>query len=159
VTIFPEDEDALVLARLTGEKISKETKLKDLMIRPQISMDSLLHLAKVKKIVSEADLGLDAINRQALSQIEIQAKYAGYIHKQTLEIQKSQQQEQTIIPENFIFRGIPGLSTEIVEKLTKVSPKTIGVASRIPGMTPAAISLLLIYLKKHSKSVLFDVES
>ena len=61
---------------------------------------------------------------------------------------EQQKNEHTLIPDNFEYKGIPGLSTELVEKLTKVRPNTIGMASRIPGMTPAAVSLILVYLKR-----------
>ncbi|HRE31233.1 MAG TPA: hypothetical protein PLD88_04595, partial [Candidatus Berkiella sp.] len=133
--------------------LSKETKALDLLARPEVTIYDLYQLPKVKAVISpEAHAGDGALSqhvfKQALEQIEVQIKYAGYIDKQTIEIQKCAKHENTQIPEDFIYKGIPGLSAELIEKLTKSKPKTLGVASRIPGVTPAAISLLLIYIKK-----------
>ncbi len=85
---------------------------------------------------------------QVAEQVEIQAKYAGYIDRQADEIQKLRQSENTRLPTDFDFNSIEGLSNEIKHKLSTAKPETLGQASRIPGVTPAAISLLLIYLKK-----------
>ena len=81
-------------------------------------------------------------------QVEIQAQYAGYIGRQKEEIEKQRRLEDKPIPEDFAFDQIKGLSAEVSEKLMRVKPTTVGQASRIPGMTPAAISILLVYLKK-----------
>ena len=82
-------------------------------------------------------------------QVEIQLKYQGYIDRQEEEIQRLKKQENTALPEGFDYSEMPGLSNELRQKLNAARPENIGRASRIPGMTPAAISLLLIYLKKH----------
>ena len=86
---------------------------------------------------------------QAAEQVEIQIKYAGYIDRQLDDIDKRKRHEETIIPLDFNFSQISGLSNEVVAKLSSARPETIGKASRISGITPAAISLLLVYLKKH----------
>jgi tRNA uridine 5-carboxymethylaminomethyl modification enzyme len=146
----PHEMDAKTLEQITGITLSKESRLLDLLTRPEISIVTLLLLPKVRQILELPEAGtLDPLVQQALEQVEIQAKYAGYIAKQTIEIQKSQKHENTQIPQDFTYHGIPGLSAEIVEKLSKQKPATIGMASRIPGVTPAAISLLLVYLKKY----------
>jgi tRNA uridine 5-carboxymethylaminomethyl modification enzyme len=93
---------------------------------------------------------------QATKQVEIQLKYQGYIDRQTEEIAKLKKQEKTALPEDFNYQDMQGLSNELKQKLKLVKPRNIGRASRIPGMTPAAISLLLIYLKKQ-KSTLRNV--
>jgi tRNA uridine 5-carboxymethylaminomethyl modification enzyme len=153
VCIFPTDVDAKMLESCSQVVLTKECKAMDLLARPEVTIQDLYQLPKVKAAVMmddhfrETELS-QRVFQQALEQIEVQVKYAGYISKQTLEIQKCAKQENTQIPDGFIYQGIPGLSTELVEKLTKINPTTIGMASRIPGVTPAAISLLLIYVKK-----------
>jgi tRNA uridine 5-carboxymethylaminomethyl modification enzyme len=86
----------------------------------------------------------------AAEQLEIQARYAGYIKRQEVEIERQRANESLKLPEGFDFAKVRGLSTEVREKLIKSQPATIGQAGRIPGMTPAAISLLLIHLKRKS---------
>ena len=86
----------------------------------------------------------------AAEQVEIQAKYAGYIERQQEEIERLRQHEQTRLPEDLDYASLNGLSNEIRAKLADVRPQTLGQASRIPGVTPAAVSLLLIHLKKRN---------
>lgn len=153
--LFAHEEDAKILERYTQVVITKECKPLDLLARPEVGINDLLQLPKIKAgVVVDDFFTSDELSmrvfQQALEQVEVQVKYAGYISKQTLEIQKCAKQENTQIPAQFVYQGIPGLSAELVEKLGKIKPKTIGIASRIPGVTPAAISLLLIYLKKFS---------
>jgi len=83
-------------------------------------------------------------------QVEIQAKYAGYIDRQHDEIERHRKHEETKLPHDMDYQQVRGLSSEVRQKLDKQRPETIGHASRIPGITPAAISLLLVYLKKRS---------
>ena len=135
------DKEVEMLQNLCGISMSKENRFIELMMRPEVSVKDFIKLPKVKALLPE-------VSEQVLEQVEIQAKYAGYIEKQTIEIQRTAKNEHTLIPDNFEYKGIPGLSTELVEKLTKVRPNTIGMASRIPGMTPAAVSLILVYLKR-----------
>ena len=85
----------------------------------------------------------------AMEQVVIQAKYAGYIDRQTQEVSKKQKQSKTVIPRDFDYNKVKGLSNEVLEKLQKSKPHTIGQAERMSGMTPAAISLIMIYLKRY----------
>jgi len=153
VCIFPQDVDAKILESRTQVVLTKECKALDLLARPEITIKDLYQLPKITAAIvmdehfKSTELS-QRVFQQSLEQIEVQVKYAGYISKQTLEIQKCAKQENTQIPQGFCYQGIPGLSTELVEKLSKTNPPTIGMASRIPGVTPAAISLLLIYVKK-----------
>jgi len=142
IYIQPHELDAKILNEMTEVVLSREYNVMDLLSRPEITIQHILALPKVKS-------ALENFHEAALEQVEIQVKYAGYIERQLLEIKKSQKNENTVIPTDFEYKGIPGLSTEIVEKLSLSRPKTVGMASRIPGVTPAAISLLLIYLKKY----------
>jgi tRNA uridine 5-carboxymethylaminomethyl modification enzyme len=120
--------------------LSRENSLEDLVRRPEV---------RYEDIVSIEGLGPALADKQAAEQIEIQIKYAGYIDRQLDEIEKKKRHENTLIPFDFDFSQISGLSNEVVAKLTDTRPETIGKASRISGITPAAISLLLVYLKKH----------
>ena len=120
--------------------LSRENSLEDLVRRPEV---------RYEDIVSIEGLGPVLADKQAAEQIEIQIKYAGYIDRQLDEIEKKKRHENTLIPFDFDFSQISGLSNEVVAKLTDTRPETIGKASRISGITPAAISLLLVYLKKH----------
>ena len=82
-------------------------------------------------------------------QVEVQAKYQGYIERQQRDIEKQQRHEQMKIPSNLPYETLSGLSNEIKQKLIEHRPLTVGQASRIPGITPAAVSLLMVYIKKH----------
>ena len=120
--------------------LSRENNLEDLVRRPEVRYDDLMKIE---------GLGPKLLDTQAAEQIEIQIKYAGYIDRQLDEIAKKKRHEDTLIPMEFDFTQISGLSNEVVAKLSDARPETIGKASRISGITPAAISLLLVYLKKH----------
>jgi len=120
--------------------MSKEASLEDLIRRPEVNYIDLMQIE---------GLGPAIQDRQASEQIEIQTKYAGYIDRQLDEIAKKKRNEDTLIPAEFNYQQISGLSNEVVAKLKDARPETIGKASRISGITPAAISLLLVYLKKH----------
>lgn len=91
-------------------------------------------------------------DEKVAEQVEIQAKYSGYIQRQQEEVVRQRRHEDTVIPANFDYHVAKGLSAEVQEKLLRIRPETIGQASRIPGVTPAAISLLLVYLKKKQRS-------
>ncbi|PKG81288.1 tRNA uridine-5-carboxymethylaminomethyl(34) synthesis enzyme MnmG [Colwellia sp. 75C3] len=120
--------------------MSKEASLEDLIRRPEVNYTDLMKIE---------GLGPAIKDKQASEQIEIQTKYAGYIDRQLDEIAKKKRNEDTLIPADFDYQQISGLSNEVVAKLKDARPETIGKASRISGITPAAISLLLVYLKKH----------
>jgi tRNA uridine 5-carboxymethylaminomethyl modification enzyme len=125
---------------LLKSDISRENSLEDLVRRPEVRYEDLMKIEGIGPAIS---------NKQAAEQINIQIKYAGYIDRQLDEIEKKKRHENTLIPIDFDFTQISGLSNEVVAKLSDARPETIGKASRISGITPAAISLLLVYLKKH----------
>ncbi len=126
--------------KLLKSPMSKEASLEDLIRRPEVRYEDLMKIE---------GLGPEIEDKQASEQIEIQTKYAGYIDRQLDEIAKKNRNENTLIPFEFDYQQISGLSNEVVAKLKDARPETIGKASRISGITPAAISLLLVYLKKH----------
>ena len=119
-----------------GKKTSKQPAL-SILKRPEVKLEDIYKL--LKRALPEKGVLLD---------IETKKKYAGYIERQNKEIQKIQKYENAKIPEEIIFSNIVGLSNEVKQKLEKVLPKTIAHAQRIPGITPAAISLLLVHIKK-----------
>ncbi len=125
---------------LVKTPMSKEASLEDLIRRPEVKYDDLINIE---------GLGPALADKQAADQVEIQIKYAGYIDRQLEDIAKKKRNEDTLIPTDFDYQQISGLSNEVVAKLMDAKPETIGKASRISGITPAAISLLLVYLKKH----------
>ncbi|MCC5878343.1 MAG: tRNA uridine-5-carboxymethylaminomethyl(34) synthesis enzyme MnmG [Idiomarina sp.] len=120
--------------------ISKEVNLEELLRRPEVTYKSL---------TSIESLGPALEDQQAAEQVEIQTKYAGYIARQQDEIAKAMRHEHTSLPTTFDYSTISGLSNEVVSKLMEHKPQTVGQAARISGITPAAISMLLVHLKKH----------
>jgi len=135
-----ETEQAAQVEQYWGKPLLREANLMDLLRRPEVD---------VKQLLSFLDSAED-MDPQVAEQVEIQAKYAGYIDRQQTEIDKALRYDHLRLPELIDYSGVPGLSNEVSEKLKKQRPETLGQASRIPGITPAAISLLLVYLKKKS---------
>ncbi|WP_044408172.1 tRNA uridine-5-carboxymethylaminomethyl(34) synthesis enzyme MnmG [Thiomicrospira microaerophila] len=140
VWIYPAHPDAKRAEELMQLPLSKEHKLFDLLRRPNVSYNALTELAVFGEGVSDPAV---------VEQIEIEAKYAGYIERQLLEIEKSKREETTPIPDDLDLDIISGLSNEVKQKLRQHKPATLGMASRISGITPAAVSLLAIFMKKH----------
>ncbi len=135
----PGDANEADAERVLGAKLSKEVRAMDALRRPQVDYQSL---------VSLAGIGPGAEDPKVAEQVEIQAKYSGYIDRQRDEIERQRKYEQAVLPDDFDFDEVSGLSNEVKQKLIHQRPATIGQAARIPGVTPAAISLLLVYLKK-----------
>ena len=144
--VQPNTDRAERINMLLEKPISREYSLADLLARPRVDHTALLaayhgHL--------KAGSQPTAIELQAAQQSEIQIKYQGYIDRQVEDIERLKKQEHTKLPVDFNYDQMQGLSNELKQKLIEARPENIGRASRIPGITPAAISLLLIYLKKH----------
>ena len=127
--------------RILGQPINKEYNLMQLLRRPDIRYSTLMQLSFVDKVEVTADVA---------EQVEIQAKYHGYIERQSDEIARNRRDEEARLPEDMDYGQVRGLSTEAVQKLNQHRPLTLGQAFRIPGITPATISLLRIHLKKRS---------
>ncbi|BAN70236.1 tRNA uridine-5-carboxymethylaminomethyl(34) synthesis enzyme MnmG [endosymbiont of unidentified scaly snail isolate Monju] len=128
---------------LLGDELRRETRALELIARPQSSY------AAVCQLVGEGDIDPD-LREQVTEQVEIQAKYAGYIDRQRDEVERARQAEAVRLPPDLDYCQVKGLSAEITEKLARHRPETLGQAGRIPGVTPAALSLLLVHLKKRS---------
>ena len=119
--------------------VVRDCRAHDLLRRPEISYRQLAAVAGI-----DADIGDPGV----MEQVEIQAKYAGYIERQETEIDRQRRYEDQLLPEDLDYGTVRGLSTEVREKLSDQQPGTLGQAARIPGVTPAAVSLLLVHLKK-----------
>ncbi|MCO5761447.1 MAG: tRNA uridine-5-carboxymethylaminomethyl(34) synthesis enzyme MnmG [Chromatiaceae bacterium] len=133
--------DAQQARAVIGDELRRQTRALDLLARPGVSYAALMALP---------DLGPGVMDHQVAEQIEIQAKYAGYIDRQQQEVERHRTQEATPLSPDFPYGEVRGLSTEVREKLSRVKPATLGQAARIPGVTPAAISLLLIHLRRRA---------
>jgi tRNA uridine 5-carboxymethylaminomethyl modification enzyme len=143
IWVQPGTDRADAMNPLLDKPVTREYSLADLLSRPNVNY--LQMEAALKGTSGE----LPEIDPLVSEQIEIQLKYQGYITRQEEDIQKLKRQENTAFPEDFDYHHIDGLSNELKQKLMKAKPVSIAKASRIPGITPAAVSLLLIYLKKH----------
>lgn len=142
--IQPNTSEAERVNQLLEKPISREYSLADLLARPGLSYKPLMQAA----MKTATDVEINSVEYQAEQQVEIQLKYQGYIDRQEEEVRRLKKQENTVLPEDLDYSEMPGLSNELQQKLNASRPQNIGRASRMPGMTPAAISLLLIYLKK-----------
>lgn len=138
--IRAESPQALEVEAIWGKPLLKEANLMELLRRPEVDIQRLLAFVENHEEIPE----------QVSEQVEIQAKYSGYIVRQQSDIDKSLRYDHLRLPENLDYKAIPGLSNEVSEKLKQNRPETLGQASRMQGITPAAISLLLVYLKKKS---------
>jgi tRNA uridine 5-carboxymethylaminomethyl modification enzyme len=136
--VTPTRENNEILHRWRCTPLKKEASLRELLKRPEIHFEHLF----------EFDPELKTLKKEVCEQVEIQAKYDGYIKRQMELIERFKKLEEVNFPENFDFHSIIGLSTEVSEKLIKIRPMTLGQASRISGITPAALSILMINLKK-----------
>ncbi len=145
IWVKPKDLSDEHARNLIGDVLRKETRALDLIARPQSNYANVIRIPTVGKTEINADL-----TEQVAEQVEIQAKYAGYIERQHTEVERARRAETIKLPTDFDYGGIKGLSAEVSEKLSRHKPDTIGQAGRIPGITPAAISLLMVHLKKHS---------
>lgn len=136
-------EDAL---RVLGKQIDHEYSLFELLRRPEVSYEDLLTLPVANGVLT-TDLADDV-----KQQLEIAAKYQGYIDRQQEEILRQQGNENTLLPEDIDYSDVHGLSIEVQQKLAQHRPQTIGQAGRVSGVTPVAVSLLLVYLKRRYRS-------
>ncbi|GAB4592872.1 tRNA uridine 5-carboxymethylaminomethyl modification protein [Edwardsiella tarda] len=137
--VHPQAEQAATINALLKTPLSREANGEDLLRRPEMDYAALTSLAPFAPPLED---------RQAAEQVEIQVKYQGYIARQQDEIEKQIRNEHTLLPADLDYRQVNGLSNEVIAKLNDHKPSSIGQASRISGITPAAISILLVWLKK-----------
>lgn len=143
--VNPKVIEAAEAERVLGTGIEREYNLAALLSRPNVSYGTLMSLKKQSgEMVSETPL----TDESQIEQIEIALKYKGYIERQKEEVQKTLAHEEMVLPSDLDYDKVIGLSFEVRQKLKAVRPETLGQASRISGVTPAAVSLLLVYLKR-----------
>lgn len=138
--IRPGTLEALSLADSTGMSFKNEKRVSELLKMPEIGLEGLLAIVSPELV----------FEKSVVEQVEVQGKYAGYLDRQQQEIDKTLTQQELALPDTLDYSNVTGLSNEVLQKLSETRPGTIGQASRISGVTPAAISLLLVHLKKQS---------
>ena len=125
--------------RLSSAPIISKSSLIQLLRRPELTISDLIRFAP--------EIG--NYSPHVATQLEVEVKYTGYLRRQTEMISRSRNMEESRVPQDMDYAAINGLSREVREKLDRIRPLSVGQAARIPGITPAAISLLSVYLKKH----------
>jgi tRNA uridine 5-carboxymethylaminomethyl modification enzyme len=137
----PENALGAAIAAAISVAVSRETNALDLLRRPELNYAKLMQVPALGPPVADA---------RVAEQVETAAKYSGYLERQNEEIERQRRNEETRIPADFDYAGVRGLSAEVMQKLARTRPQTVGQAQRISGVTPAAISLLLVHLKRHA---------
>jgi len=147
IWVGPKHESAAALSQLLGQDLSHECSLAEVLRRPGVTYRALAALSD--GIWSPGSLDEDlGLADQIADQVEISVKYQGYIDRQALEIARQEHNESYPLPESLDYSQVLGLSKEVQQKLNLHKPETLGQAGRISGVTPAALSLLLVHLKK-----------
>ena len=139
IWVHPKSEHVAAINAELNADLTKEASGEDLLRRPELTYAKLMTLPGFGPALEDPS---------AADQVEVQVKYEGYIARQREEIERHQRNENTLLPADIDYRNVSGLSNEVIAKLNDHKPSSIGQASRISGVTPAAISILLIYLKK-----------
>ena len=142
VWIQPDKIDPVEVERVLGQPIMREHSMEELLRRPDVTYEKLTTLDA---------FGESPGDPKVREQVEVQVKYAGYIERQLAEIEKHKKNEHIKLPDGLDYNQITAMSAEVRQKLSEQRPETVGQASRISGVTPAAISLLLVHLKKRSQ--------
>ncbi|GAC1695620.1 MAG: tRNA uridine-5-carboxymethylaminomethyl(34) synthesis enzyme MnmG [Steroidobacteraceae bacterium] len=144
--VKPADVPAAWAERVLGGALARDTSAFELLRRPQVSYADLTEVAGAPAWSAEDE----RLPAQVRTQVEVRAQYAGYIERQQDEIERARRNEETSLPADIDYAELAGLSHEVRQKLAQGRPATIGQAGRIPGVTPAAVSILLVHLKKRS---------
>jgi tRNA uridine 5-carboxymethylaminomethyl modification enzyme len=148
VRVHPNSVPAEWAERILQAPLTRDASAFELLRRPEVSYDALLEVAGAPDwLHATVD---DRLPPQVRAQVEVRAKYAGYIERQEDEIERQRRNEETRLPDDLDYTQVAGLSHEVRQKLAEARPATIGLAGRLPGITPAAVSILLVHLKKRS---------
>jgi len=148
--IHPAQLAAQWSARVLGAALARDVSAFELLRRPEVAYETLLEIAAPPVGAASAEEADDRIAAQLSIQVEALAKYAGYIERQLEEVARQRRNEQTRLPEDIDYAQIAGLSHEVRARLSEYRPTTLGQAGRVPGVTPAALSLLLVHLRKRA---------
>jgi tRNA uridine 5-carboxymethylaminomethyl modification enzyme len=148
--VRPEDLSAAEAAAFPGGVLTREQRASDLLKRPELDYDRLASMAAV----GQADFATadERLVPQVKLALEVEAKYSGYITRQRDEIERQRQNEEMRLPADLDYGAVRGLSHEVRQRLVEARPATLGQASRLPGVTPAALSLLLVHLRKRGRA-------
>lgn len=138
-SVKPSSDMGKNISEILNTPLSQEQTLEEILRRPEVKLNGLIEASKLEPIANK---------EQSVEQVEIQVKYQGYLQRELDDIKKKVVNELTLLPMNFDYKQIKSLSNEVAQKLNEYKPETIGMASRISGITPAAISILLVHLKK-----------
>ncbi|MGO9515063.1 MAG: tRNA uridine-5-carboxymethylaminomethyl(34) synthesis enzyme MnmG [Steroidobacteraceae bacterium] len=150
--VRPDDVDGALLAKL-GQPLSREAHAFELLRRPEVSYEDLRAVAAPQESsYDDAWQRDERLAEQVKMQVDVQAKYSGYLKRQSEEIDRQERHEELELPPDIDYAQVGGLSNEARQCLCAVRPQTLGQAARIPGLTPAAVSLLLVYLKKRDRA-------
>ncbi|HWX68801.1 MAG TPA: tRNA uridine-5-carboxymethylaminomethyl(34) synthesis enzyme MnmG [Steroidobacteraceae bacterium] len=147
--LHPADVPAAWAERVLRGPLMRESTAIELLRRPEVTYEALLELAGPPPWLAEGEAD-DRLPAQVRTHIEVRARYDGYIERAREEIERARRNEETALPPDLDYGRLAGLSHEVRQRLTEVRPATLGQAARIPGVTPAAISILLVHLKKRS---------
>ena len=139
ISVKPSSQMGKGINKILNAPVSQEHTWEDILRRPEVKLNSLIETTNLDRIAN---------TDQAREQVEIQVKYQGYLQRELEDIKKNKVNEHTLLPLDFDYKTIRALSNEVAQKLNEHKPETIGMASRISGVTPAAISILLVHLKK-----------
>ncbi|MBS0387969.1 MAG: tRNA uridine-5-carboxymethylaminomethyl(34) synthesis enzyme MnmG [Proteobacteria bacterium] len=152
--IRADEPDASWCARvLGGETLSRDLTAMELLRRPGVSYDDVLELVGTESGVDGGDhAGEERLGPQLRTALEVRARYSGYIERAQAEIERLRQHENTPLPLHLDYGSLAGLSNEVRQKLGEIRPATLGQAARVPGVTPVAVSILLVHLKKRRLS-------
>ncbi|MEQ1580108.1 MAG: tRNA uridine-5-carboxymethylaminomethyl(34) synthesis enzyme MnmG [Steroidobacteraceae bacterium] len=147
--VQPHHLDEEQSAATFGAPLTKEAWAFDLLRRPEVTYARLTAVGSVGVLADESLAGDERLLEQIALQVDVQAKYTGYLDRQSKEIERQSRNEDTALPASLNYIEVRGLSHEVRQRLAEARPQTLGQAGRIPGVTPAALSLLLVHLKKH----------
>ncbi|HEX7417269.1 MAG TPA: tRNA uridine-5-carboxymethylaminomethyl(34) synthesis enzyme MnmG, partial [Steroidobacteraceae bacterium] len=146
--VKPADVPAEWATRVLGTPLVRDASAFDLLRRPGVSHQALTQIAGAPDF---ADLD-ERVPAQVQLQVEVRAKYAGYIERQQQEIERQRRSDELRLPATLDYAAVSGLSTEVRQRLSEIRPQTLGQAARIPGVTPAALSILLVHLKARDRA-------
>jgi tRNA uridine 5-carboxymethylaminomethyl modification enzyme len=147
--VHPADVDPKLLAKL-GSPLAREAHAFELLRRPELEYDDLQYAAAADR--AEAWRDDEQLSEQVKLQVEVQAKYSGYLKRQSDEVDRHRRHEEMRLPADIDYAEVKGLSNEARQCLAAVRPETLGQAARVPGLTPAAVSLLLVHLRKRDRA-------
>jgi tRNA uridine 5-carboxymethylaminomethyl modification enzyme len=153
ITVQPYHIDIALATQIFGAPLTRDAKAFELLRRPEVAYDALIGIESVgRPVLPEEHRDDERLIEQLGLQIDVQAKYTGYIDRQSEEVDRQARHEDLQLPVDINYKEVLGLSNEVRQRLGEARPVTLGQAGRVPGVTPAAVSLLLVHLKRRSLS-------